>query len=461
MLRDHLGCPVSAADATSIRILDDFVGGLLAYETRAEAVVAGADRNPECTLLNVYAGYLWMLLEAPEAPERAAKYLHAAERGYSTVTLREQLNIALLQAWVADDVAAALGICARISAEFPRDLTVVKLHQYLEFNRGNAPAMLRVALQVLEPNADVAYAHGMAAFAFEQCPLPGEAADAARTALKLKRKEPWAQHALAHVFLTRGQVDAGAGFLEGLQDTWTGLNSFMSTHLWWHLALFYLSQGRGARVLELYDRHCWGISKSYSQDQIGAVSLLARIEFAGVDVAGRWQELAVHLAARANDTVQPFLTLQYLYGLAKAGRPEAGTLLQSVRRQAQTAPPFTRAAWAGAALPAAEGLWAHANRDYDAAWERLGVALPRLAAIGGSHAQRDLFAQVMLDAALKSGRWTEAQQLLEARRAADPDGVPVNQTLAAVYVQLGLPAIAAHAQARADATRARHHIAAK
>ena len=26
----------------------------------------------------------------------------------------------------------------------------------------------------------------------------------------MRRKEPWAQHALAHVFLTRGRIDEGA-----------------------------------------------------------------------------------------------------------------------------------------------------------------------------------------------------------------------------------------------------------
>jgi ATP/maltotriose-dependent transcriptional regulator MalT len=64
----------------------------------------------------------------------------------------------------------------------------------------------------------------------------------------MRRKEPWAQHALAHVFLTRGRMDEGALFLEEVADTWSGLNSFMLSHIWWHLALFYLSQGRDAEA---------------------------------------------------------------------------------------------------------------------------------------------------------------------------------------------------------------------
>jgi tetratricopeptide (TPR) repeat protein len=397
-----------------------------------------------------------MLLEAPAGARRAATYLAAAERAAPHATRREQLNTAVLRAWVDDDAALTLRLCDRISDEFPRDLVAVKTHQYLEFNRGNAPEMLRVALKVAAANADIAYVHGMTAFAYEQCHLLNEAESEARTALEMRRKEPWAQHALAHVFLTRGHIDEGARFLEEAADTWTGLNSFMITHIWWHLALFYLSQGRAQKALQLYDRHCWGVAKEYSQDQIGAVSLLARLEIAGADVGTRWQDLGHHLAARAHDTLLPFLTLQYLYGLTRARRPEADTLLESVRRRAQSAPPFSREAWQEVALPACEGLHAHARGDYGAAWSPLAASVPRMAQTGGSHAQRDLFEQILVDTAVKTGRTSAAQRMLELRRAADPNGVPLNTALAGVYEKLGLRELERAARGRAALTRARH-----
>jgi hypothetical protein len=298
--------------------------------------------------------------------------------------------------------------------------------------------------------------HGMAAFAYEQCHLLEAAEVAARTAIDLKRKEPWAQHALAHVFLTRGLIDAGAEFLEGMSDTWTGLNSFMLTHLWWHMALFRLSQGKQREVLEIYDRYCWAFAKHYSQDQVGAVSLLARMELAGIDVGERWQDLGDYLVARARDTVLPFLTMQYLYGLARAGRPEAHTLLEAVRQTPRSAPAHTRAVWRDVALPACEGLYAAARGDFDAGWHQLSMAMPRMVEAGGSHAQRDLFDQILLDAAIRSGRLVLAQQVLEQRRAYDPDGVPLNAALAVVYDDLGLPELAHQARVRAQLTRARH-----
>jgi hypothetical protein len=456
MQHDILGNPVTAMRARTLRAVDDFVEGFLAYETRAEGILAAAEVFPDCCIANVYAGYLWMFLEAPDAALHASKYLAAAELASPAATRREQLSTAVLRAWAADDLPEAVRLCDLVSDEFPRDLVVVKIHQYFEFNRGNSPEMLRVALKVSQVNADLAYMHGMSAFAFEQCHLLDEAESAARTALALRRKEPWAQHALAHVMLTRGRIDEGAAFLEGMQDTWTGLNSFMVTHLWWHLALFYLSQGRRARVLEIYDRHCWGVAKTYSQDQIGAVSLLARMELAGIDVGDRWQDLGEHLAARAQDTVLPFLTIQYLYGLARAGRAEADALLNSVRLAAELAPPAVREVWQEVALPACEGLYAYALKDFRAAWRHLSIALPRLIEAGGSHAQRDLFEQILLDAVIRSLRFGVAQQALELRRSTDRDSVPVNSALGHVYAELGLPALAEQAHARAAATLLRH-----
>jgi hypothetical protein len=450
MRQDFLGNPVTTADDASIAGIDDFIEGFLAYERRAENVLAAADAAPDCCLANTYAGMLWMLLEAPDAPRRAAAYLARAEAGAGGATARERLNVALLRAWSDDDMPQAIRLAQQIAAEHPHDLAVVKLHQYFDFNRGNFTGMLASVLAVRDANRELAYIHGMAAFAYEQCHLLEEAERSAHRALELQRKEPWAQHALAHVYLTRGQIDDGAWFLEGVADTWTNLNSFMYTHNWWHLAVFYLSQGRDERVLEIYDQHCWGIVKSYSQDQVGAVSLLARMELAGIDVGGRWDDLADHLRARAADTVQPFLSVQYLYGLARAGRAEAGDLLEAIRRRAAAAPAFVLEAWSQAALPAAEGLFAHARGDFANAAAKLTDAVPRMIQAGGSHAQRDLFEQFLVDARLRSGELNLAQQQLELRRGMDPLSVPINTALAALYERLGLPEQAAAARGRLE-----------
>lgn len=449
---DYLGNPVSGDD-DALGAVDEFVAGFIGYETRAANVVRNAAARPDHGLLNLDAGILFMLLESPQGPVRARPFLERALA--SSLNERERRTAEFLAAWICGDIPAAELLGQAIARDWPRDLVMVKLCQYLAFNRGDFAAMLRIALSSLPAAEDVAQMHGMAAFGHEECHQLADAERAARRALELRREEPWAQHALAHVMITQGRIDEGARFLEGAAETWDGLNSFMATHNWWHLCLFYLSQGRGAAVLRAFDDRCWAGDKDYSQDQVGAVSLLARAELAGIDVGERWGEVAERIAARGIDVEQPFLALQYLYALIRAGRAEAPALLEAIRQRAGTAPEFARTAWAEAALPAAEGLAAYlAGRHPDAARE-LGAALPHLPRIGGSHAQRDLFEQIWLAALIADQRWIDAQEALERRRAFDPDGAPLNLMLARTYAALQRPAQAAAARARAEATIAR------
>jgi hypothetical protein len=165
----------------------------------------------------------------------------------------------------------------------------------------------------------------------------------------------------------------------------------MVTHNWWHQALFALEERDHDAALRLYDTRIWGVAKDYSQDQVNAVSLLARLELAGVDVGDRWQDVANHLAVRLEDQVLPFLDVQYLYGLARAQRPEADVLLANIERQ-------PGALWQQVAAPTARGLLAHARGQYARAVQELDRALPRMIEIGGSHAQRDLFTRIHRDA---------------------------------------------------------------
>ncbi|MEP6720111.1 MAG: tetratricopeptide repeat protein [Variovorax sp.] len=441
MHTDSLGNPVSVGDAASVRLLDDFVMGFIACEARAANVLSAAqDTSP---IVQAYCAALHMFAESRDAVANARPFIARAQSGAARATPRERRFIAAVAAWVAGDIAQAIRLHQEQAHEFPRDLASLKLGQYHCFNTGDCPGMLRLALSVLPAAADVPYVHGMAAFGYEQCHLMREAETSARRAIAMCRKEPWAHHGLAHVMLTEGRLGEGLAFMQGVSDTWTDLNSFMVTHNWWHVALFLIDLGRDAEALAVYDDEVWGVVKAYSQDQIGAASLLARFELAGIDVGERWQDLADHLVQRLDDHVLPFLDLQYLYGLARAGRPEADTLLRNIEAFAPRAPVSTRAAWQHVGVPAAHGLRADARGDHAGAIEGLGLALPRLIEIGGSHAQRDLFEQVYLDALVRCGTRSTlagAQGILQQQLNGQPESLRLRRQNAAVYRALGLPA---------------------
>jgi tetratricopeptide (TPR) repeat protein len=402
MWTDSLGNPLTLESGDSLAAINDFVEGFIASEARAVNVL-GAAAHDASPMVQAYAAAVHMFAESGDAPANAAPLIDAASAKAAHATPREQRFISAVRAWVDGDIPRAIALHDEQSREHPRDLASLKLGQYHLFNTGDSAGMLRLAQAALPHASDVPYLHGMAAFAWEQCHRLDEAEAAARKAIAMRRKEPWAHHALAHVMLTQQRIREGHAFMHGVSDTWTGLNSFMVTHNWWHQALFALALGDHEEVLQLYDGRIWGVAKEYSQDQVNAVSLLARLELAGVDVGERWQDVANYLAPRQHDHVLPFLDVQYLYGLARAGRPEAQSLMRNIEAHAAQAPAHSRAVWRQVAVPAARGLHAHACGDWAMAAEQLGLALPNLEQIGGSHAQRDLFVRVHRDALARRG----------------------------------------------------------
>ena len=441
---DSFGNPLTLDDAASLPLVEDFVMGFVSTEARAVNLLALADSDAS-PMVQAYCATLHLFAESRDAAANARPFLAKARAASERATARERRYIAAIEAWAEGDIARAIALHAEQAREHPRDLVSVKLGQYHCFNTGDCPGMLRLALAALPAASDVPYLHGMAAFAYEQCHLMREAEASARRAIGMCRKEPWAHHALAHVMLTEGRLSEGLAFMQGVSDTWRGLNSFMVTHNWWHVALFLIELGRDDEALALYDHEVWGVVKDYSQDQIGAVSLLARFELAGIGVGARWDDVASHLLQRTADHVLPFLDLQYLYGLARAGRPEADALLCNIEAHAPCAPLSTRAAWQSVCVPAARGLVAHARGDFASAIEGLGSALPRLVEIGGSHAQRDLFEQVYLDALVRTGSQAAlagAQGILQQQLNGQPESLRLRRQAGEVYVRLGLGQLA-------------------
>ena len=95
--------------------------------------------------------------------------------------------------------------------------------------------------------------------------------------------------------------------------------------------------------------------------------------------------------------------------------------------------------WQQVCVPAAHGLLAHAQGDWATAVEKLGVALPRLVEIGGSHAQRDLFHQIWLDALQRNGQWGAVQNVVQPMVNGQPESVRLARQIRAINSVLGLP----------------------
>jgi tetratricopeptide (TPR) repeat protein len=415
-MQDLYGNKVTTQSAASIDAINSFSASLIGFGTDFGVIFEASDNDPSCSVAAALAGLLGLFMETPDRLDVADRYFRRAIQSAATSSEREQIFVEALYASYTGDLEKTLKCHQRLAAEYPRDLLSAKIGQNLCFNLGNDEGMLWLADQVIDAHQDTAYAHGMRAFGLEQMSRLEEAEEEARHATSLQRSEPWAHHAAAHVMLTQGRLDDGIAWMQAHSDEWADCNSFMYTHNWWHLALFYLEQENFQQALEIYDAHIWGRDKTYSQDQINAISLLWRIELAGFDVGDRWSDVADFVAARTLINDQPFLDIQYVFALAR-GKKEAELeyLLNGMKKMQDNAPKLTRAVWRDVAYPAAKAFVAFADEDYGQVLSLLAPARQKLQLVGGSHAQRDLFEQVWIESLLRAGQRHDAIELLHAR----------------------------------------------
>jgi len=438
LARDAQGLEIGNASAEAIEALDFLREEWLAFGKRFDRFMTAVDKEERCALLPTLAANLVLSMNSAEGRTLGERYLTRARALAKDATPRELAWIEATEAWIAQRGDKALSLHEKMVAEWPRDLLAVKLGQLHAFNRGDAQALLRLGETAFAANRENHYVWAMYAFGLEECNRLDEAERHARTAIEMERRDPWAHHAVAHCLEARGRMTEGVAFLQSMSDTWEDCNSFMYTHNWWHQALFLIDLDRTDEALDLFDKRVWGVWKEFSEDQINAISLLARLELRGVDVGARWTDIASYLKGRLHEHYVPFLDLQYLYALARAGEQSAVTeMLASLEDRAESAKPHEREAWADCAVPAAHGLAAHARGDHAEAARLLGQAMPHLQPIGGSIAQRALFGAVHLDALIRSGWNDAALKILQADDAERPTIPATKRALADLYARLG------------------------
>ena len=221
---------------------------------------------------------------------------------------------------------------------------------------------------------------------------------------------------MAHVFDMTGRARAGLDWLTGREASWAHCNNFRF-HVWWHRALMHLDLGEHDAALALYDADIRAEKTDDYRDISNGASLLARLELEGVDVGHRWGELADLSERRATDGCLAFADLHYMLALCGGERDRAATAMIARMRQANAAVCEAQRIIAHPGLHVAQGLQAFAAGEYSTAWMHLRAGHADLKRIGGSHAQRDVFDRITIEAALRGGYTEAAEALLRDRMA--------------------------------------------
>lgn len=405
----------------------------LAWNATLEAVLAHAAAtpehlartlaaNPDFALAHAAKGLMLLSLARAELLGPARDCLSKAREAAALrpVTRREQMVIEALALWLDDAPRQAALRLEAILAAHPFDVLALKLSHGLRFMLGDQAEMLaslrRVAPGFGESHPLAGYVNGCYAFALEEQGFYAEAERAGRRAVSLSPRDAWGRHAVAHVLEMTGRAEEGIAWL-GDGRNWAHANN-LRLHIVWHLALFRLERGETAEVLRLYDEEIRAEPTDDYRDIANGASLLARLDYAGVDVGCRWEELAAKAEGRVHDGRLVFADLHYALSLLGAGRHDgAEAIARMLVEDAHAHPSGERRASARNGALAAFGLIAFSEGDYAEAARLLGAARGGLVAIGGSHAQRDLFEQAYAESLIRAGQHERAATILGERLA--------------------------------------------
>ncbi|MEM9783398.1 MAG: tetratricopeptide repeat protein [Pseudomonadota bacterium] len=384
-------------------------------------VIEGA---PDFALAHAAKGFFLLLLGRSELVSPACTAMAEAERLAETVPQEEprrlQAYLEALRLYAAGRPTPATARLGRWLDEAPGDMLALKLDQAIRFVLGDRRGMLartNAALVAYDSHAFEGFALGCHAFALEENGAYAAAEKAGRRGLEHAPNDAWGLHAVAHVYDMTARGAAGLRFLEDHEAAWAHCNNF-GAHVWWHLALFHLDLGDYDRVLDLYDARIRAERTDDYRDIANAASMLTRLEIEGVAVGARWDELAALAENRVEPGCVVFADLHYQLALEAAGkRGAADAMIDRLAADAASQDHDMHEVAAVAGLPAARGLTAFRAGRYGEAFDALRDVRPSLQRVGGSHAQRDVFSRVMIEAAIRARRYDDAETELAGRAA--------------------------------------------
>jgi tetratricopeptide (TPR) repeat protein len=341
------------------------------------------------------------------------------------ISRRERQQIEAIALFINGRGPRSYALIREHLAEYPRDMLMIRLAQRLCMLgcSGAGIASFPAPLFALMQGVASAYGDdwaflGQYAFAHHETGRLAEARRLAERSLALRPTNGTAAHSVAHVFFETGDAAGGGDFL----DTW--LKGFdrrapYRVHLSWHQALFELALGHYQRALDLYEAD---IRPAVVANMITALNDSAALLWRWSLYSGsappvppeEVRDLAVPAAVRpgpafrdahaalafavAGDAVSMGHMIDRLQGLADQGDALAGEVT----------------------LPLVRGINAFAQGAYGEAVRLLeplfdAPRLDQLARIGGSHAQREVFEDTMLEAYLRAEQCEKAEAMLHTR----------------------------------------------
>ncbi|XP_039719107.1 tetratricopeptide repeat protein 38 [Pteropus medius] len=355
-----------------------------------------------------------------------------------SLTQRERLHVSAVETFAKGNFPKACELWEQILRDHPTDMLALKFSHDAYFYLGYQEQMRDSVARIYPfwtPAIPLSnYVKGIYSFGLLETNFYDQAEKLAREALSVNPADAWAVHTVAHVHEMKAEIRHGLEFMQRSETHWKD-SDMLACHNYWHWALYLIEKGEYEAALTIYDEHIFPNLRTSGAmlDVVDNCSMLYRLQMEGVSVGDRWRDVLPITQKHSRDHVLLFNDAHLLMASLGAGDPQTTRELLTTLQDASKCPEENcqHLLARDVGLPLCQALVEVENGNPDRAVELLLPIRYRIVQIGGSNAQRDVFNQLLIHAALNctSGiHKNVARSLLMERDALKPNS-PLTERL--------------------------------
>jgi tetratricopeptide (TPR) repeat protein len=427
MTQDAQGHRLSGANAMAVTVYDQAVRAFnLVHGDAVGLFDAAREAAPDFAMAHLGKAWVFAVANDPGLRTRAEALVDTARN--LPLNEREEGHLAALTHLCQGARAAAVAVLDRHLMRYPFDLLAHQGATLTDGFLGRFHCVRDRSARALplwskdQPGYGTMLAfHG---FGLEEAGDYARAEDESREAAELEPLSFWPHHTVAHVMEMTGRPEDGLGWMAAREALWSTPTHMNQVHIWWHKALFHLELGQYDAALALYDGPIHTTQRPVALSLTNASALLWRLDTLGRDVGDRWRDLALLWEGHADGKCLVFADIHAVMAELRSGQDAAVERRLAAMRETAAGGAEAADLYRTVGIPVVEAFRAFHRGVYAQAVELLLQVRFDLWQIGGSHAQRDVVAWTLTEAAIRAGQRDVAVSLAHERLSTRPRSAP-------------------------------------
>ncbi|KAI1290173.1 Tetratricopeptide repeat protein 38 [Halotydeus destructor] len=346
------------------------------------------------------------------------------------VPFREKKHVEAVLSFAKGDLYGAALSWEDVLLEHPTDIAALNMASTTYFFLGRQFELRDSVARVLPYWTSTAiplksYLHGMYAFGLCETNFYAKAEREALKGLEREPRDGWAAHALAHVYEMEGRADEGIAFMGKTENDWKICNH-LASHNYWHWALYHIEKSELDVAGDIFENEVLkrALESKTMFNLVDLTSLQFRMQLENPAVTHRYigkhrDTVSTLIEPYLNDHILAFNDAHMMMALVGAKKySQAEELIENaIKEPTISGKPVVE--------PLLRGILEYGRGNYSEAVDLLNPIRYEITQIGGSDAQRDIFKQLLICAALKSPKNGKLVEHLVIERQAYKDLSPL------------------------------------